>query len=205
MGMVSDYILLLGTNIYFLLVVYAVLGAGIKYIDAAFDEKVFNKKIATVMAPIIAILWAVTMMSSDISATILFSVVLGVLLKGKIDNIAFIIGLCSILMMIFIFQIKPIIMPLIFLTAAAVLDEVGHDVLTYNGNNLKDHKFRHQFSQYFFGRRYMMKVALIYIVLIGLFPLEFFVVFIIFDEGYIIMNIYSLSRIKKRSILNNME
>ena len=33
---------------YFFLVAFAILGAGLKYIDDAFDEKIFNKKIAYV-------------------------------------------------------------------------------------------------------------------------------------------------------------
>ena len=61
-------------SMYFFLLAYPILGAGIKYIDDAFDENKFNKKIALVIAPILGILWAYTMLIDGVSATILLAV-----------------------------------------------------------------------------------------------------------------------------------
>lgn len=185
------------TYIFFLL--FPILGAGIKYVDAAFDEKVFNKTLAIVSAPIIGLLWAFTMFLHPMAATILLAVILSVLIKGKIDNIAHALGLISIL---FIFILLYIlydgtviyIIPLIFLSSAGVLDEIGNDVISYNSEFSHNHSFGYQFFKYFFGRRHFMKVALIYLFLVGTFQLYFFVAFILFDEAYMMVALYSQSK-----------
>ena len=59
---------------YFFLLSYPVLGAGLKYIDDAFDEKIFSKKYALILAPLLAILWAYTMYIDSFSATILLAI-----------------------------------------------------------------------------------------------------------------------------------
>lgn len=185
----------IGNIQHILFLFFPILGAGIKYIDAAFDEEVFNKQHAIIIAPIVGIIWAVTMSIHPTAATILLAVIFGVLLKGKIDNTAHILGFLSVIIMAIVFGIQPQFIPLIFLTAAAVLDEVGNDVTDYNKKNFYTYRFRHQFSLYFFGRRYLMKVAIIYLVIIGVFSLEIFLAFLLFDEAYIVTSIFSKSRI----------
>ena len=194
-----DWLLVLGNNMYFFLLSYLILGGVLKYIDDAFDETAFNKKIAMIVAPGLGILWAFTMIINDVSATILLAVVLGVLLKGKIDNSAHLVGFFSILIIVILAGIELMIMPLIFLTSAAVIDEVGNDVVGYNNKYLKNKRFRYKFALYFFGRRYLFKVALLYVSLLGVFPLYFLLAFILFDEAYIIVGLYGQSRRKSSS------
>lgn len=185
-----------------LFLLFPVLGAGIKYVDAAFDEQVFNKKRAILIAPLVGILWAFTMILHPLAATILLAVILGVLIKGKIDNIAHALGLSSI----FIFYVILYIIfdgiviyfiPLFFLAAAGVLDEIGNDVISYNSEFSNNHSFGYQFFKYFFGRRHFMKVALIYLFIVGGFPLYFFVAFLFFDEAYMMVALYSHSKLEK--------
>ena len=192
------WLFLFNANILIIVLMYAILGAGIKYIDAAFDEKIYNKQHAIILAPFLGFFWTITMMVSQVSATILLAVVLGVLFKGKIDNKAHLIGLLSIFFLTYIFQIKPIIPTLIFLTAAAVLDEVGHDIITYNKNILKTKLFSHQFIKYFFGRRYMVKIALIYLIILGFITAEYFIAFLAFDEAYLMIGL--LSKVKQKKM-----
>ena len=125
------------------LISYPLLGAGIKYIDNAFDEKTFNKKFALILAPFIGVLWAYTMIIDQVSATILLAVILGVFIKGKIDNQAHILGLFVILALIMISGIQLLILPLLMLVAAAILDEVGNDVIEY-GQKIHDEKKFHE-------------------------------------------------------------
>ena len=117
---------------YFFLLSYPLLGAGIKYIDDAFDENKFNKKIALAVAPILGVLWAYTMLIDGVSATILLAVLCGVLFKGKIDNYAHLGGLFVILIIIALAGVELLLLPLIFLAPFALLDEVGNDVIDYN-------------------------------------------------------------------------
>ena len=65
----------------FTLLAYPILGAGIKYVDSAFDERTFNKIHAIILAPFIGIFWALVMCTDDISATILMAVIFGVFFK----------------------------------------------------------------------------------------------------------------------------
>ena len=185
-------------NMYFFFLAYFILGGGIKYIDAAFDDKVFKKRNAIIIAPFLGILWSYTMLINEISASILLAVLIAVLIKGKIDNMAHLIGLITIIIfgifiILFIDGNGFMLLPLIFLTSAGIIDEVGNDIIDYNKSQKKV-RFRYNFLIYFFGRRYLMKTAIIYIALIGLFPLYFVLAFIFFDESYIIIDLYSQSK-----------
>ena len=191
-----NWLLGIGDNIYFFLLAYSVLGAGIKYIDSAFDERTGNKTIAMILAPLLGILWAYTMILTPYSATILLAVLLGVLLKGKLDNYAHIIGFSVIIVIITLARIELMILPLVFLSAAAVLDELGNDTTDNNTKHLKNKKFRHRIALYFFGRRYMLKAAVLFLVLINVFPMFYLLAIIFFDEAYIMTTLYSRSKQK---------
>jgi len=194
---VLDSVLANPSYAFFLL--FPILGAGIKYVDAAFDEKVFNKTLAILSAPIIGLLWAFTMFLHPMAATILLAIIIGVLIKGKIDNIAHVFGLVSILVVfVFLFMLYDgtviYFIPLFFLSSAGVLDEIGNDIISYNNDFSQNHSFGYQFFKYFFGRRHFMKVALIYLFLLGAVQLYFFVAFIFFDEAYMMVALFSQSK-----------
>lgn len=185
---------------YFFLLSFLILGGGIKYIDAAYDDKTFNKKLALAIAPVLGILWAYTMLINEVAATILFAVLLGVLLKGKIDNRAHLVGLLIIFGVIFLMGVELLFLPLIFLAAAALLDEVGNDVVDYNKKYLKSkNKLLHKFLIYFFDQRWLLKIAVLCIALVGIIPLYFFLAILLFDYAYLIVHWYSQSRQEKPS------
>jgi len=184
---------------YFFLLSYPLLGAGLKYIDNAFDEKTFNKKIALVLAPLIAILWAYTMIINPVSATILLAVIIGVLIKGKIDNRAHILGLVVIGLILVFFGIQLLILPLIMLIAAAMLDEVGSDAIDYNCKSFDRTKFSHNVFIAFFDQRWLTKLAILYLIFVGVFPWYFFLAMLLFDGAYLVVRMYSRSYSKSKS------
>lgn len=186
---------------YFFLLSFLILGGGIKYIDAAYDDKTFNKKLALAVAPVLGLLWAYTMLINEVAATILFAVLLGVLLKGKIDNRAHLAGLLIIFGVIFLMGVQLLFLPLIFLAAAALLDEVGNDVVDYNKKYLKRNKLLHKFLIYFFDQRWLLKIAILCIALVGIIPLYFFLAILLFDYAYLIVRWYSQSKQEKPSSL----
>ena len=172
---------------YFFFLSYPILGAGLKYIDEAFDATIFNKKLALVLAPLLGVLWAYTMIIDPISATILLAILLGVLLKGKIDNLAHFAGLLVILGIVIGLGVEFLIFPLIFLTIAALLDEVGNDYIDkkhYLNSSLKWKKL----VGYFFDQRWLTKVAILGLVFIGLFPYYFFLAMLLFDGAYVFVH-----------------
>ena len=180
--------------IYLFLLFFGLLGAGIKYIDSAYDDKIFNKKIALCIAPFLGILWAYTMLINQVAATILLAVIIGVLFKGKIDNIAHLAGLLVIFAIIFVAGVQLMVIPLVFLGFAALMDEVGNDFVDKRKNKLDLSKFSHRFIVSFFDQRWVLKVAILVIGFIGIIPLVFFLAMISFDYAYLGVRFYSKTK-----------
>jgi len=178
---------------FFFLLSYSLLGAGLKYIDAAFDEKAFDKKVALLISPFLGVLWFFTMLIDSASAVLLSAIVLGVLLKGKIDNIAHTAGLFIIIFMVMITGLRVTPLPLILLTACACMDEIGNDIIDRKKMN---RGFLDVFLKYFFGKRWLLKVAVLYLVLLGLFPMYLLVALIFFDESYLLVEEYGKAKLK---------
>jgi len=169
---------------FFFLLSYSILGAGIKYIDAAFDEKTFNRKLALILAPFLGGLWAYTMFINPFSATILLSILLGVILKGKIDNVAHLSGVIVIIPVILFLGVELLLLPLLFLVAAAVLDELGNDYIDEHPQFFNKNKVT-LFIDYFFDQRWLLKTSILFLVFFGLIPYYFFIAMIFFDYAYL--------------------
>jgi len=108
-------------------------------------------------------------------------------LKGKIDNIAHLAGLLVILGIVFIAGIQILYLPLIILTVAALLDEVGNDLIDKKRSKLSDGRLWQKTVLNFFDRRWTMKVAILALVMLQVVPWFFFVAMLFFDEAYILM------------------
>jgi len=191
----TSWLLSIGNSPFFFLLSYSLLGAGLKYIDAAFDEKTLNKKVALLISPFLGVLWFFTMLIDSASAVLLSAIVLGVLLKGKIDNIAHMVGVFIIIFMVMITGLRVMPLPLILLTACACMDEVGNDIIDRKETTKG---FLDVFLKYFFGKRWLLKMGVLYLVLIELFPMYLLVALIFFDESYLLVEEYGRSRLKRK-------
>lgn len=172
---------------------FFILGGGIKFIDDAFDEGIFNKKIAMIIAPLLGLLWGYTMYIDKYASTVLFAILLGVFFKGKIDNRAHLFGAIVIILFILSFKIRIDVMyiPLIVLFFSEILDEVGNDFV--DKRNYSSNVF-YKPLKYFFEYRFMMKVMVIAIVVIGIFPYYIAVAFLLFDGSYHIVDHYGKAK-----------
>ena len=176
----------------FFIASYAILGGGIKYIDDAFDEKTFSKISALLFMPLLAVFGAVVMTLSAESATILGAIVVAVFLKGKIDTIAFKIGLISLIAILFFMGFFNFLwIPLIIIAIAGVLDEVGNDYVDKHLNVRKPIRL-------FFEFRFVMKLAVLYFAAVGTFAWFYFFAFIAFDIAYALVMEYSMSLAHKK-------
>lgn len=185
---------------YFFLLSYTILGAGIKYIDSAYDEKIFNKNIAMILAPFLGLLWTYTMFISPFSATILLAILLAVFVKGKIDNLAHLAGVLIIFPLLLFFGVELLIIPLLFLAGAATLDEIGNDVVDNESIKSKTNIWA-RFIVIFFDQRWMLKSALLFLSIIGLIPFGFFIAMVFFDYSYLAVRFVSeIKRGKRENI-----
>jgi hypothetical protein len=189
-----------GGNVdYLLLLTYPILGAGLKYIDDAFDIKIFDISLAIVLAPVLSIIGAYSMVINSASATILLAILGGVLLKGKIDNIAFIIGFLLAIMLAILTFVQFLILPFIMLTAGALLDEIGNDYIDGNNDKLNTKNPLQLFAKYFLGHRWIMKIVILYLVILNYIPLILFFAMILFDYAYLCVNAYSKRKLEKKN------
>ncbi|MCX8158155.1 MAG: hypothetical protein N3D73_00645 [Candidatus Diapherotrites archaeon] len=168
-----------------LVFLYGVLGAGLKIIDNAFDKNSFSKNKAILIALLLSLIWVYAMMISEISATILLSILLGSFLAGKVDNIAHFLGFISTIFLLLFFSnfnIQFYLLPILLF--AAIVDEFGNDLV----DMIKNKKNYFLLSIYYFFRyRAVLKFTILFLVLFGYFSFEYFLAIIFFDVCYDLM------------------
>jgi hypothetical protein len=181
---------------------FFLMGASVKFIDDAFDEKAHSRTIALILSPLTAILWAVVMALHPAAALLLTAITLGVLIKGKIDNIAFVMAvLCIYVIYFFIGDWKFILermylMPLIIITVGGVLDEIGNDFV--DKKHLYKKGFFGKLVHWFFEYRFIMKIFVLSFALFGTYSMIFFIAFFLWDLGYEIIMHYGKYVLRKR-------
>ncbi len=175
---------------------YAFLGGGIKYIDQVFDEKVFSKPVAFVLSVLCGLLMGYFIAVDFPSATILISIVLGVAITRKIDNIAFYVGILLVLgtpLFIRLSQAATVslnMFSIFFLTVAALIDEWGNDEVERWGTN--------GFVKKFFYFRFTMKIMMAVLVFTGIFQPVYLIAFLAFDGAYGFVDWYSQRFLRNR-------
>lgn len=164
---------------------FAILGAGVKYIDSAFDENTFSKKKALLLAPFLGVFYAFLMSLNANAATILMSFLVGVFLSGKINNLAFYIQTAFWAIFVFIFgNVSIFFFPFIMLVVASIIDE--------KGNDLSDaRKLKTKIARFVFKHRLFMDVVAFLLAVFGFIELVFLVSFFAFDLGYSLVGTYS--------------
>jgi hypothetical protein len=156
---------------------FAFIGAGLKYIDDAFDEDTFSKKKALAIAPLIVLAWICLSLFDSVSATILFSILLAVLLTGKIDNTIF--KICAIVLgfvLVLTQALNLLWAPLIFLTLMGIADEKGNDFTDIHSTS--------KLVTFFFSYRFCMKLGLLSLCALSIFPWLYLLAFLAHDGAY---------------------
>ncbi len=171
-----------------IIAVFLLIGAGLKYIDEAFDEENLNKTTATILAGILLILW-IGLSYLDIgSRTILLAILLGVLLTGKIDNLVF-ASSTALIFGSFVFVERIAMFPLIMLALTGVIDEKGNDYVDANKT--------HGLISFFFLHRFTMKTGLAALTIGGIFPYYYLLAFLLFDMSYDTIGYLTKSRAER--------
>lgn len=184
-----------------IILAFALIGAGLKYIDDAFDEDIFSKRIATTLiAPILVVIWVFLSISDSISATLLFSILFAVLLTGKIDNLVFKMSSIVLILILALTRMLNLLwIPLFILTTMGVVDEKGNDYVE-NNKALKLGKF-------LFSHRFCMKIGVLCLCIFSLLPWLYLFAFLALDLSYDLVGAYDKISVgnrrgKKAALLN---
>jgi hypothetical protein len=156
---------------------FAFIGAGLKYIDDAFDEDAFSKKKALAIAPLIVLAWICLSLFDSVSATILFSILLAVLFTGKIDNLIFkVCAIVLVLVLVLTHALNLLWAPLIFLTLMGIADE--------KGNDYTDTHSTFTLVTFFFSYRFSLKGGLLVLCTLSVIPWLYLLALLAHDGAY---------------------
>lgn len=154
---------------------FALLGAGLKYIDEAFDGS-FEKRFALLLAPALTIVWISLSLSDAASATILLAILLGVLLAGKADNFVFKGCAAAALAPLLVLKLDLLPLPLLVLGALSFADEAGNEYVEKNRTN--------RAIEILFLHRFGMKLGMLALCAAGALPWLYFFALLSFDVAY---------------------
>ena len=178
---------------------YAILGGGVKYIDDAFDEPVFNKKIAYVLSVVCGILMGWIMIHDVPSRAIFIAMNMGLVFTKKIDVLPFKIGLGLSFGLPIInalmtgdWHVDLILCGLLMVGGTA--DELANDYVDKHNVNIVAYNF--------FRWRCVMKVAVLAAAWLGWVTWIHFLAFLCFDVAYASVQVWSLKlkpRLMKRA------
>lgn len=175
-----------------LIVIYFVLGAGVKYVDAAYDEHTFRTKYTLPIGIALGTLAGLTMIVDQPSLIIFLSLIIGVAVTYKLDILPFrVLAVVATMLPFFYFRGK---LPLsssdwgliLFLSASAAIDEIGND--------LADAKVLKRLTRLFFLYRGYLKVLIVVIVFLRYLPTVYVIAFLGFDLGYLLLGRLSARR-----------
>lgn len=180
-------------KIVLLILSYGFIGASLKYIDQSFDEAIYDKNVAIALSLICGLLMAVLIALDSSSAIIFISIIFGVAISRKIDNIAFYLGVTVVFLIsgayrYFFSSISIDWASVASLSLAGFLDELGND--------LSDKNYFRGFLKFFFKERFLLKLFIFGFVIMGIFHWAYLIAFLSFDLAYALVD-----RISSKNLL----
>jgi hypothetical protein len=164
-----------------LIVLYAFLGGSIKFIDQAYDENAFPTRTANILAVLAGVLMGYLMAEDSPFSTAFFAAMLiSLVLAKKIDNFAFATG--TVLAVVSFIAFYPssdvtfALIPAIVFLAAGFVDEIADDMVD-------KYDIRGPL-QWFLNYRPFSDIALLGMVLVGVFPWVYFLPYYGFTFSY---------------------
>jgi len=177
-----------------ILLSFGVIGSGLKFIDEAFDENAFNKKFAFLIAAILVVIWIGISIYDASAATVLFAILAGVFLSGKVDNPAFRTSAFTLAILLFLSgRFSLIWLPFFLLTLAGIIDE--------KGNNYVDAKKTNKIVMFFFLHRFSMKLGVLALCLTGCLAWLYLFAFLTFDIAYDLVGVIAKKANIKTTVL----
>jgi hypothetical protein len=161
---------------YVSLMLFAALGGGISYIDRAYDDGLFSRTKALVLAPFMVAVWLILAASNTGYATLLTAILMSSLMAGKVDTLVFRAS-AGVLLIGLSVNWPGILWPsFIILTVLGILDEKGNDHTdSGKGSGM---------VELFFAHRLLMKTGVLGLALATWLPWTAFGAIMAFDVAY---------------------
>ena len=164
-------------NYLILAILFIISGFFMKYSDDLFDVN-HNLKLASIFSLVCGLASGLATVGDSGAAYIFIAILVGNLIVLKVDGIHHLISLIVFVVICLIWGIPNIYLPILFVCIlAAILDEVGHELLT-NDNNM--------FIALFFEYRFVMKIVVFLLAIFGAFDILIFIYFILFELSYVV-------------------
>jgi hypothetical protein len=172
----------------FLLLSYTAIGGGLKYIDQAYDRRLFSKYKANIIGILIGVLAGYLVISNNNNTMILFSILIANAILRKIDNIGFYMGVVALIPVMVIFGnfIGMEWSTFGFLIAVALVDQYGDD--------WREERKLKKSMDMFLHYGIIWKIGILITALLGLIPWIYFFAALMLDIAYSYVEIYSEKR-----------
>lgn len=178
-----------------LVLTYFLLGSGVKYVDAAHDDKTFSTRYSLPLAILLGLLAGVAMIWDQPTLIIFLSLIVGVTITGKLDILPFqILTAIAVLLPICYYGTS---LPLassdwhlvLLISFGATIDEIGNDLA--DARILK-HKLR-----VFFLYRGYLKLLIGIVAVLHYLRFPYVLAFLSFDVGYLLLTRLSERRVAR--------
>jgi hypothetical protein len=172
--------------------IYFIIGAGVKYVDAAFDDNTFSKRYTILFSIFLGSLAGSLMIVDQPTFIIFLSLIIGVALTGKLDILPFRILAVIATLLPFGYYGSSLSLSgkqwqlIVLLSIGAIIDEIGND--------LADAKILKRSIRAFFLNRGYLKILIILIALLNYLPAKYTIAFLSFDLGYLLLTRLSARR-----------
>jgi hypothetical protein len=172
------------------------IGLGVKHIDAAYDDGVFTKKLASLTGVVLGALVAMAMIGDHSTFLMFGAIILGVFLAGKLDILPFRLLAAVAIVISFMATERPW-----FHDSVDCGIAFGICVWTITdewGNDRSDQKLLLGAVGTFFRFRGVLKVGVLLLTIFGLVPVHSAMNFAAFDLGYLVVGLWTDYRTKIR-------
>jgi hypothetical protein len=177
---------------------YGFLGAGIKYIDQAYDRGIFSRTKAKITAVLCGLLMAYLVVTDPPSTAIFLGMITALLVTKKVDNTGFYLGIAIVAAVPLVFSnyVRISWIPIALFALTGILDEIGNDwadrrrekrAFGICANTDPQH---YCFIEKFFSYRMAMKCAVFLLAASSVFPWIYFFAFLLFDLSYLWIDLY---------------
>jgi hypothetical protein len=163
---------------YFVIPAFAFIGAGLKYIDAAYDEHRFQKGKTKYVSFLVIAVWVLLSIFDLTAALILLALLFAVMATGKVDNEDFVRGAFIVLVALVLTHTEIAFYDydsLFLLVAAGIVDEKLNDRADHNTEHRKYSLLQH---------RPIMKAVMLGLCVFGVATFIYFFAFLSFDLSY---------------------